>query len=121
MINIKVAFLTLCMLKYLTKASHLNSVMMSSKPLGSNGTHEVVEVTIYASYRRDYISTQICNDAYIATGGVLGYTFNIKCDVGCGTSNPIVASTIVKCTSYSILNNWSMGIVYIFSMIRIIK
>jgi hypothetical protein len=113
MINIKVAFLALCMLKYLTKASHLNSVMMSSKPLGSNTTHEVVEVTIYASFRRD--SGTICNDAYIATGGTIGSTIDIKCDFGCGTSNPTVASTFVKCTSYSILNNWSMGIIYFFN------
>jgi hypothetical protein len=114
MINIRVAFLALCLLKYLTKASHLNSVMMSSKPLGSNTTHEVVEVTIYASFRRDY-NTQKCDDAYIATGGTIGETIDIQCDVGCGSSNPTVASKFVKCTSYSILNNWSMGIIYFFN------
>jgi len=85
---------------------------MNSKPLGSNGTYEVVEVTIYKSIKRNL--APICDDAYIVTGGTIGDTIDIQCDVGCGTSNPTVASTIVKCTSYSSLNNWAMGIVYKF-------
>ena len=57
------------------ETSHLNSVMMTSKSLGlfynstSNEIFEAVEITIYASYRRDYVSTEISNDTYIANGG----------------------------------------------------
>ena len=95
------------MIMSLTQATHLNSVMMSSKVIGGNATYEAVELTIYVSYKRDHILTQICDDSYIANGGVIGNQFTIDCDIGC--SNPISISAIVKCTAYSTLNNWSMG------------
>jgi hypothetical protein len=112
MINRISVILILYMLNYFTQAKHLNSVMMSSKPIGSNATYEIVEVTIYASIKRDYKTNQICDDAYIASSNPIGNTIDIVCDVGCGNYNVTVASTIVECTSYSIVNNWAMGIVY---------
>ena len=50
MINIKTVLLVLLMILSLTQATHLNSVIMSSKVIAGNTTYEAIEVTIYASY-----------------------------------------------------------------------
>jgi hypothetical protein len=60
-----------------------------------------------------HIKGTFCDQSTIQNYGSVGPSYNIDCRIGCtldgGSTISTIGTTAVKCTAFSILNNWSQG------------
>jgi hypothetical protein len=63
----------------------------------------------HSFFRRDYDHTTFCDEEMIKNKIYFAPNFNIFCDQGCSQSNELIGNTSIVCTSYSVIDNWSLG------------
>jgi hypothetical protein len=75
--------------------------------------YKLIELRYYflsfISWRLSYGSETFCNSNVIASGSIIGPNYDILCVKNCLLSNQKVGSTVIKCVSFSNLNDWTYG------------